>query len=459
MADADAVDGRDPQGSLDRYVGRGARGLGVHRPALRHGGGLLLPGRHPRRRRRGCWPGPRRAGSARRSGAPTTSARPGRRRPTARSASPRAPTPPSSGSGSWCPAPRTASCTPAPSPAAVWRSTDRGETFALEQALWDHPHRTEWGAGFGGQAFHTVLPHPTDPQSVTAALSTGGVYQTTDGGASWEAAQPGHPGGVPARGPAVPRVRPVRPQDHPPPGPARAALPAEPRRGLPLRRRGPVWKSIADGLPADFGFPIVVHPHEPDTIFVFPINGGDQRYPPEAKARVWRSRDAGETWSELGDGLPDDFFVAVMRDAMCADAHDRAGPLLRRPQRRRLGLRRRGRDLAPDRRRPPGRDGRPGGCDLGRRSRPAAPARLRDVRRQLAGAVELVGRLDRLGHAGGDRAAVGAGAADHRVVAEQAVDPVALVGRARRPAGCPALTTYGVPRTVSAHVARRRRRP
>ena len=53
---------------------------------------------------------------------------------------------------------------------------------------------------------------------------------------------------------------------------------------------GRIWKSIADGLPADFGFPIVVHPHEPDTIFVFPINGGDKRYPPEAKARVWRSR-------------------------------------------------------------------------------------------------------------------------------------------------------------------------
>ena len=71
-------------------------------------------------------------------------------------------------------------------PAAIWKSTDRGETFALERALWDHPHRPEWGAGFGGQAFHTVLPHPTDPESVTAALSTGGVYQTNDGGASWE---------------------------------------------------------------------------------------------------------------------------------------------------------------------------------------------------------------------------------------------------------------------------------
>ncbi len=73
----------------------------------------------------------------------------------------------------------------------------------------------------------------------------------------------------------------------------------------------------------------MVHPHDPDTVYVFPINGGDRRYPPDAKARVWRSRDAGETWEELGrsreGGLPDDFYVAVMRDAMCADDHASAG--------------------------------------------------------------------------------------------------------------------------------------
>ena len=70
-------------------------------------------------------------------------------------------------------------------PGAVFRSDDGGETFRLERALWDHPHRPEWAAGFGGQAFHTILPHPTDASSVTCALSTGGVYQTVDGGSSW----------------------------------------------------------------------------------------------------------------------------------------------------------------------------------------------------------------------------------------------------------------------------------
>ncbi len=210
-------------------------------------------------------------------------------------------------------------------PGAVFRSTDGGETFALEQALWDHPHRPEWNAGFGGQAFHTVLPHPADPRSVTAALSTGGVYQTGDGGASWQPRNQGIraeflPEGqqYPEFGQCVHKV---------------ARHPARPER-LYLQNHGGVyrsddhgesWHSIAAGLPADFGFPIVVHPHEPDTVYVFPINGGDGRYPPQAKARVWRSRDAGESWEELAKGLPDGFFVAVMRDAMCADDHERAG--------------------------------------------------------------------------------------------------------------------------------------
>ncbi|MCW2792689.1 MAG: hypothetical protein JWO76_1787 [Nocardioides sp.] len=210
-------------------------------------------------------------------------------------------------------------------PGAVWRSTDGGETFALEQGLWDHPHRPEWGAGFGGQAFHTILPHPTDPQSVTAAISTGGVYQTSDGGASWEPRNQGIraeflPEGqqYPEFGQCVHKV---------------ARHPARPER-LYLQNHGGVyrsddhggsWQYIADGLPADFGFSIVVHPHDPDTVYVFPIGGGDGRYPPEAKARVWRSTDAGETWGELAEGLPDNFYVAVMRDAMCVDGHDSTG--------------------------------------------------------------------------------------------------------------------------------------
>ena len=336
----------------------GAGGVGLHRPAPRHGGGLLLHGRHPRRPRRGCCRVPRRAGSARRCAGPTTSARPGRRRPTARSGSPRTRTRPSSGSGSSTPGAEAGVVCAGTEPGAVWRSDDGGETSRSSEALWDHPQRPDWGAGFGGQAFHTILPHPTDPQSVTVAISTGGVYQTTDGGASWTARNQGIraeflPEGqqYPEFGQCVHKV---------------TRHPSQPER-LYLQNHGGVYRSddhgaslavIGDGLPSDFGFAIVVHPHEPDTVYVFPINGGDGRYPTGRPGPGLALHATPATpGRSSATGLPDDFYVGVMRDAMCADDHDAAGPLLRRSQRRGLGLGRCGGDLAPDRRRPARRDG------------------------------------------------------------------------------------------------------
>ncbi len=213
-------------------------------------------------------------------------------------------------------------------PGAVFRSVDGGDTFALVRGLWEHPHRSEWGEGFGGQAFHTILPHPTDPDSITVAISTGGCYQTADGGTSWEPRNTGIqavflPEGeqYPEFGQCVHKV---------------ARHPDRPER-LFLQNHGGVyrsedhaasWQSIADGLPADFGFPVVVHPHDPDTVFVFPLSGGEGRYPTDARAAVWRSSDAGETWTRLDHGLPEGFFVGVMRDAMCTDAHEVPGVYL-----------------------------------------------------------------------------------------------------------------------------------
>jgi len=83
--------------------------------------------------------------------------------------------------------------------------------------------------------------------------------------------------------------------------------------------------SIAEGLPADFGFPIVVHPHHPDTVYVFPLVADGQRIPPNGQARVWRSDDAGASWASSASGLPDGFYSAVMRDAMTADTGEPMG--------------------------------------------------------------------------------------------------------------------------------------
>ena len=211
-------------------------------------------------------------------------------------------------------------------PGAIFRSTDHGETFELVRALWDHPHRPEWNAGYGGQAFHTILPHPEDGRRVLAALSTGGVYVTEDGGASWHPSNTGvkaefFPGDrhYPEFGQCVHKV-------------ARDAT--DPDR-LFLQNHGGVyrsddggasWSDIAPGLPSEFGFAMVTHPRAANTAYTFPIADAGARWPVDGKARVYRTRDGGSSWEELGAGhLPDEYFSAVMRDAMCADTHDPAG--------------------------------------------------------------------------------------------------------------------------------------
>ncbi|MGW7684694.1 WD40/YVTN/BNR-like repeat-containing protein [Kribbella sp. NPDC054772] len=208
-------------------------------------------------------------------------------------------------------------------PSALWKSTDGGVTFELVRGLWDHPHRSEWGAGFGGQAVHTVLPHPTDPERMSVAMSTGGVYRTADGGRTWEPANQGiqakfFPDPYPEFGQCVHKL---------------AAHPDVPERMFAQNHHGvyrsddggAIWKSIADGLPSDFGFPIVVHPHEPETVYVFPLVADANRIPTEAKCRVYRSRDAGSTWEPLSAGLPAVSYVPVLRDAMTTDTADPAG--------------------------------------------------------------------------------------------------------------------------------------
>jgi hypothetical protein len=209
-------------------------------------------------------------------------------------------------------------------PQGLFVSSDGGASFSFVRGLWDHPHRPEWGAGFGGPAVHTVLPHPTDPDRILVAMSTGGVYVTSDGGETWTASNRGIkayflPDPYPEFGQCVHKVtrHPGRPdqfflQNH---------------HGVYRSDDGGAsWESIADGLPTDFGFTMVAHPHRPGVVYGFPIEADGRRYPPDKRCRVYRSSDAGASWTPLSDGLPDGpFYPTVLRDAMCTDDAEPAG--------------------------------------------------------------------------------------------------------------------------------------
>lgn len=211
-------------------------------------------------------------------------------------------------------------------PSALFRSTDGGISFELVRGLWDHPHRPDWQPGFGGQAIHTVVPHPADPKRITVAMSGGGVYRTADGGVSWSAANVGIrasflPEGMqyPEFGQCVHKIAPC------PRRPER--LYAQNHHGVYRSDDGAdSWVSIADGLPSDFGFAMVTHPGREGVIYNFPLTADAERFPPGGRCVVYRGTEAGNSWEACTAGLPrDGFWTTVLRDAMCVDDVDPTG--------------------------------------------------------------------------------------------------------------------------------------
>ncbi|HET8595803.1 MAG TPA: sialidase family protein [Intrasporangium sp.] len=207
-------------------------------------------------------------------------------------------------------------------PHALFRSADRGEHYELVRGLWEHPHRSHWEPGFGGGAVHTVVPDPGHPENLLVAMSAGGVYRSSDAGASWAPSNPGirayfmPDNEYPEYGQCVHKVA----------RGAEGALYAQNHKGVYRSDDGgTTWVSIADGLPTDFGFTILAHPSRPGTVWNIPVADDGQRIPPDAQLQVQRSDDGGRSWRMQAKGLPADSFTCVLRDAASLDTEDPVG--------------------------------------------------------------------------------------------------------------------------------------
>jgi photosystem II stability/assembly factor-like uncharacterized protein len=171
---------------------------------------------------------------------------------------------------------------------------------------------------------HTILQHPTDPDRLYIAISAAGAFRTDDGGKTWlpinrglvsdfipdPDAEVGHCVHNLALHPSRPDV--LFMQKH--------------WDVMRTDNAGAEWKEVSGNLPSDFGFPIIVHAHEPETVYVVPIKSDSQHFPPDGKLRVYRSRTGGNEWEALTNGLPQqDCYVNVLRDAMSIDRLDSCG--------------------------------------------------------------------------------------------------------------------------------------
>jgi serine/threonine protein kinase/photosystem II stability/assembly factor-like uncharacterized protein len=209
-------------------------------------------------------------------------------------------------------------------PAALFESRDAGETWSLVRGLWDHPHRPRWMPGNGGLTLHSILLDPAKPERMYIAISAGGVYRTDDGGRTWQARNRGirvvHlPEKYPEFGQCVHKIvlhhaRPER-------------LFLQNHWGLYRSDDGAeTWRDIANGVPSDFGFAMLMHPRNADCVYILPVESDEFRCTPDGRLRVYRTRNGGVSWEPLSHGLPQrGAYKTVLRDAMTADSLDPVG--------------------------------------------------------------------------------------------------------------------------------------
>jgi photosystem II stability/assembly factor-like uncharacterized protein len=208
--------------------------------------------------------------------------------------------------------------------AAIFRTTDGGKTWHELSGLRGHGTGPKWSPGAGGMGLHTILIDPTNSKRMYIAISAAGCFRTDDAGKTWKPINRGlHSQYIPDPnaevGHCVHRI---------------AMHKARPNTVFMQKHwdvmrtdnAGELWTEVSGNLPTDFGFPIEVHAHEPDTIYVFPIKSDGEHFVPEGKLRVYRSKTGGNEWEPLTKGLPqENCFVNILRDASSIDTLDPCG--------------------------------------------------------------------------------------------------------------------------------------
>ena len=208
--------------------------------------------------------------------------------------------------------------------AALFKSTDGGKSWQELAGLRGHSSGPWWQPGAGGMCLHTVLLDPVHAGRMFIAISAAGVFRTDDAGQTWRPINRGLiseqiPDPKAEVGHCVHRItmHPSRPN---------VLFMQKHWDVMRSDDSGENWHEVSGNLPTDFGFPIDVHAHEPDTIYVVPIKSDSEHYPPEGKLRVYRSRTGGNEWEALTKGLPQEYcYVNVLRDALCVDSLNPCG--------------------------------------------------------------------------------------------------------------------------------------
>lgn len=208
--------------------------------------------------------------------------------------------------------------------AALFKSTDGGATWREMPALRGAKGHL-WQPGAGGMCLHTILLDPRDDDRIYVAISAAGAFRTDDGGRSWKTITKGLKSPYELPDPDADVGHCVHNMTLHPSRPDTLFM----QKHWDVMRTdtaGDEWREVSGNLPSDFGFPIAVHAHEPDTIYVVPIKSDAEHYPPDGALRVYRSRIGGDMWEPLTRGLPQrDCYVNVLRDAMAVDTCDVCG--------------------------------------------------------------------------------------------------------------------------------------